>query len=155
MKVPVVVNNSTTNHLGWWGVGGRGGGLYQVQWYPLLQEKVFRSTKAFFSSTTFLIQRFRKMKHHRPCPQEWAKETGNFTVDLWSSLVNIYIWKLQKQSCECHQFWILHFCVYDIMNKVKCVAQVYIRSWANLFLVFIVIILSWPCVVDRTSGTSH
>ena len=93
------------------------GGCIKYSDAPFFKRKCAGAPK-HFSSTTFLTQSFRKVKHPRPCPQERTKETSNFTVDFWSSLLNIYIWKLQKQSCECHQFWVL--CLWHHEGQVTC-----------------------------------
>ena len=65
------------------------------------------------------------------------KEThGGLSVSLWSSLLEINIWKSQKLSA----ILFLAVCVFDVGNKASiCSSSVFYgtTSWAKLFVLFI------------------
>ena len=78
------------------------------------------------------------MVHTRAQPVGFFfKEThGGLSVSLWSSLLEINIWKSQKLSA----ILFLAVCVFDVGNKASiCSWSVFysIASWANLFVLFI------------------
>ena len=148
MKVPVVVNNSTTNHLGWWWWGGGGGGAVSSTVTPPSSRE---SVQGIFPAPPFWHRASEKWNIPGLVHRNGQKRPAILLL-IYGPVYSTFTFESCKnRAVSATNF---AFCVYDIM-QVKCVAQAYITSWANLFLVFIVIILSWPCVVDRTSGTSH